>query len=299
MLFLVLVVIFVIGHVVGDPVRSFASPDATDEQLAQLRSAMGLDRPFHEQFLGFLGDVARLDMGMSLWQQRPAMDAVTEVLANTVVLAVAGLIAAALFGVVGGVLAGSRPGTWVDRVVSTLSVISTSVANFWVGLLLIVVFAVYLRLVPTSGWYTWSSLLLPAVTLGFAHGGRICQVVRAVVLAEMTKPYVLAATSRGLPWRRLVANHALRNSGTTVVTTVGWEFARMFGGSIFPIEVVFAWPGLGPLMTTAAGRHDFPIVAAAVLVTGVLVIVVNAVVDLVGHLMDRRLGTGTAAEVPR
>ncbi|MDQ7910112.1 ABC transporter permease [Phytohabitans sp. ZYX-F-186] len=287
--FLVVVTIFVIGFYVGDPVTAFAPPDATEEQLAQLRHSLGLDQPFWVQFARYLENLIQLDVGTSVWQQRPAMDAVWEVIGNTVLLAVLGAIAAAIFGVVGGVLAGTRPGSLTDRVINLIAVVSLSVASFWIGLLLIIIFAVRLDLVPTSGLYEWRSLILPVATLGFIHGGRICQVTRSVVLDEMSKPYVLVARSRGLPWRRLVARHILRNVAATVLTTAGWEFARMFGGSIYPIEVVFAWPGLGPLMTTAAHRHDFAIVEAAVLITGALVILVNLVVDVASHLLDRRL----------
>ncbi|GAA3728165.1 ABC transporter permease [Plantactinospora mayteni] len=287
--FLVVAVIFVIGYYVGDPVSAFASPEATEEQLAQLRRSLGLDQPFWVQFGRYLEDLARLDVGTSVWQQRPAMEAVWEVIGNTVLLAILGAVAATVFGVVGGVLAGTRPGSAVDKVINLISVLSLSVASFWIGLLLIIVFAVRLNMVPTSGWYEWRGLILPVATLGFIHGGRICQVTRSVVLDEMSKAYVLVARSRGLPYRRLVAGHVLRNVAATVLTTAGWEFARMFGGSIYPIEVVFAWPGLGPLMTTAAHRHDFPIVEAAVLITGALVILVNLAVDVASHLLDRRL----------
>jgi len=286
---LVVITIFVIGFYVGDPVSAYAPPDATPEQLDQLRHSLGLDRPFWVQFGHYLADLARLDVGTSVWQQRPAMEAVWEVIGNTILLAVLGAVAATVFGVVGGILAGARPGSRTDKVINLISVVSLSVASFWIGLLLIIVFAVRLNLVPTSGWYEWRGLILPVATLGFIHGGRICQVTRSVVVGEMSKPYVLVARSRGLPWRRLVAGHVLRNVAVTVMTTAGWEFARMFGGSIYPIEVVFAWPGLGPLMTTAAHRHDFPIVEAAVLITGALVIVVNLVVDVASHLLDRRL----------
>jgi peptide/nickel transport system permease protein len=287
--FLVVVTIFVIGFYVGDPVAAFAPAEATEEQLEQLRRSLGLDQPFWVQFGHYLENLARLDVGTSVWQQRPAMEAVWEVIGNTVLLAVLGAIAAAIFGIIGGVLAGTRPGSLADKIINLVTVTSLSVASFWIGLLLIIVFAVQLDLVPTSGWYEWRGLILPVATLGFIHGGRICQVTRSVVLSEMSKPYVTVARSRGLPYRRLVAGHILRNVAATVLTTAGWEFARMFGGSIYPIEVVFAWPGLGPLMTTAAHRHDFAIVEAAVLITGALVILVNLAVDVASHLLDRRL----------
>lgn len=292
-LVLLIVSVFIVGYVVGDPVQSFAPPDATPEQLDQIRRSLGLDRPFAVQFVEYLRNLLSLDVGTSVWQQRPAMDAVLEVLPNTIILALCGAVAAAVVGITGGVIAGSMPGSVADRIISFFSVVSISVANFWVGLLLIIVFAVNLNLVPTSGWYSWSGLILPTATLAFIHGGRICNITRSVVIEEISKPYVLTATSRGLSRTRVVVNHVLRNCGLTIVTTAGWEFSRMLGGTIFPIEIVFAWPGLGPLMTTAAGRHDMPIVIAAVLVAGVLVMCISAAVDLLGHVLDRTLRGGS------
>lgn len=292
-LVLLVVGVFIVGYVVADPVQSFAPPDATPEQLEQIRRSLGLDRPFAVQFFEYLRNLLNLDVGMSVWQQRPAMDAVLEVLPNTIILAVCGAIAASVVGITTGVIAGSMPGSAIDRVISFFSVVSISVANFWVGLLLIIVFAVNLDLFPTSGWYSWSGLVLPTATLAFIHGGRICSITRSVVIEEISKPYVLTATSRGLSRTRVVLNHVLRNCGLTIVTTAGWEFSRMLGGTIFPIEIVFGWPGLGPLMTTAAGRHDMAIVVGAVLAAGVLVMCVSAAVDVLGYVLDRTLRGGS------
>lgn len=286
-LLLILLVVFLIGHFVGDPVLAYAPPDPTDEQLAQLRHSMGFDRSVWTQLAEFLKGVFTFDLGESIWQKRPAMDAVLEVLPNTLVLAAVGAVAAGVIGVLGGVLSGVRPGTWLDRVVNVLTVASLSVANFWVGLLLIIVFAVQLRIFPTSGWFTWQGIVLPAATIAIIHSGRICQITRAVALQEMSKPHVLVAQSRGLAFRRVVLSHVVRNASPTIATTVGWELARMLGGAIYPIELVFGWPGVGPLMMTASSRHDFPVVEAAVLVTAGFVIVVNLIVDVGNEFLLR------------
>jgi peptide/nickel transport system permease protein len=168
-------------------------------------------------------------------------------------------------------------------------VVALSVPNFWLGLLLIVVVAVQLRLLPTSGFASWQGLVLPAITLALVHGGRIFQLVRSATFEEMTKPYTLVARSKGLPERVVLWKHAFRNTAVTVTTTVGWEYVRMMGGAAFAIEVVFAWPGIGQLMINAASRHDFPVLQAAVIVAGAFVILTNSVVDLIYRVVDVRI----------
>jgi peptide/nickel transport system permease protein len=174
-------------------------------------------------------------------------------------------------------------------------VAAVSVPNFWLGLLLIVVFAVQLELLPTSGYYTTDALILPAVTLGLIHGGRIFLVVRSVTFEEMTKPYVLVVQSKGLPSPTVLGRHVLRNAGVTIATTVGWEYVRMMGGAAFAIEFVFAWPGVGNLMIDAANRQDFPVLQAGVIVAGTFVIVTNMLVDIGSQIVDRRLNAAGGA----
>jgi peptide/nickel transport system permease protein len=288
-LLLVTVIIFILGHVFGNPAQVMSPVDATEEQIANLARQLGLDRPLHEQFISYFSGLLRGDFGESLWQNRPALTVVLESLPATIQLTLAGLVLAGLGGTLFGLLAGARPGSLVDRVGNFLSVLALSVPSFWLGLLLIVLVAVQLRALPTSGYSSWQSLILPAVTLGIVHGGRIFQLVRSATFDEMTKPYVLVARSKGLPERLVLWKHVLRNIAVTVVTTIGWEYVRMMGGAAFAIEVVFAWPGIGQLMITAASRQDFPVLQAAVIVAGAFVIVTNALVDLFYRLVDARL----------
>jgi peptide/nickel transport system permease protein len=288
-LLLVTVIIFILGHVFGNPAQVMAPVDATEEQIARLAHQLGLDRPLHEQFLSYFGGLLRGDFGESLWQNRPALTVVLESLPATIQLTLTGLVLAGLGGTLFGLLAGARPGSLVDRIGNFLSILALSVPSFWLGLLLIVLVAVQLRALPTSGYSSWQSLILPAVTLGIVHGGRIFQLVRSATFDEMTKPYVLVARSKGLPERLVLWKHVLRNTAVTVVTTIGWEYVRMMGGAAFAIEVVFAWPGIGQLMITAASRQDFPVLQAAVIVAGAFVIVTNALVDLFYRLVDTRL----------
>jgi peptide/nickel transport system permease protein len=288
-LFLVTLVIFVLGHVIGDPAVVMAPVDASEQEIARLRQQLGLDRPFREQFVNYFGSLVQGDFGQSLWQDRPASTVVLEALPATVLLTLVGLVVAGLGGSVLGVLAGARPESHLDRSANFLSVAALSVPNFWLGLLLIVIFSVHLGVLPTSGFANWQSLILPAGALGAIHGARIFQLVRSATFEEMTKPYALVARSKGLPERLILWKHILRNIAVTMLTTIGWEYVRMMGGAAFAIEVVFAWPGIGQLMIHAASRQDFPVLQAAVIVAGAFVIMTNALVDLLYRYLDARI----------
>jgi peptide/nickel transport system permease protein len=288
-LLLVTLVIFILGHMVGDPALVMAPVDASEQEIARIRHQLGLDRPFHEQFIAYFGALVRGDFGQSLWQNRPALAVVLEALPATIVLTLSGIIIAGSGGSFVGVLAGARPESLIDRVGNFLSVVALSVPNFWLGLLLIVVVSVKLGLLPTSGFAGWQALILPATTLGMVHGGRIFQLVRSATFEEMAKPYALVAKSKGLPDRLILWRHILRNTAITMMTAIGWEYVRMMGGAAFAIEVVFAWPGIGQLMIQAASRQDFPVLQAAVIVAGAFVVVTNALVDLFYGALDMRM----------
>lgn len=288
-LLIVVTVIFTLAHVVGNPALAYAPIDASDEEVELIAHQFGLDRPFTERYVEYLGDLATGDFGDSNWQKRPALDAVREALPATIQLTLAGIVIAGVFGALGGLLAGISPNSVFDRISNFLSVTALSVPNFWLGLLLIVIFAVNLGWFPTSGRYGWSSIVLPALTLGIVHGGRVFQLVRSATVEEISKPYVTVARSKGLWMPTVVGRHVLRNTGLTMATTVGWEYVRMWGGAAFAIEYVFAWPGVGLLMINGANRQDFFVLQCAVIIAGAFVIVSNLVIDLVYNLIDRRI----------
>lgn len=289
-LFLVVTVIFALTNVVGDPALVYAPVDASDEEIERLARAFGLDRPFLERYGEYVVNIFRGDFGDSNWQKRPALDAVLDALPATVMLTFVGIIGAALFGMVGGILAGARPNSLFDKISNFFSVVALSVPNFWLGLLLIFVFAVSFGWFPTSGQFGWNSIVLPAATLALVHGGRIFQLVRSATVEEVSKPYVRVARSKGLSDRAILRTHVLRNTGLTAATISGWEYVRMWGGAAFAIEYVFAWPGIGTLMINAADRQDFFVLQAAVIIAGVFVIVINLLIDLVYRMIDRRIG---------
>jgi peptide/nickel transport system permease protein len=288
-LWLVVTVIFVLGHMVGNPARAMLPDDATEEQVAQLERLLGLDRPFHERYVNYLTGLLQADFGESFWQKRPTLTIVLEALPFTLLLTATGIVLAGLLGSLFGLLAGARPGSLVDRLANAVSVVVLSVPNFWLALLLIVVVAVELRLVPTSGFNSPQGLILPAATVGLVHAARIFQLVRSATFEEMTKPYTLVARGKGLREQVILWKHVLRNIGVMVVTLVGWEYVRMMGGGAFAIEYVFAWPGIGQLMIQAASRRDFPLLQTTVILSGAFVIVANFVVDFLYRAFDPRL----------
>jgi peptide/nickel transport system permease protein len=266
-----------------------APADATQEQIDRLRQQLGTDRPLPEQAKDYFGGIARGDFGESLWQQRPAIDPVREALPATIVLSIAGIISAGILGAVGGIIAGTRPNGIFDRVANMIAMAGLSVPTFWLGLVLIVVFAVQLGWVPTSGNIGWKSIILPAATIGIEHGGRIFQLVRSGTFDELNKPYVLVARSKGLAGRVVVWKHILRNAAVLIITTIGWEYVRLWGGAMFAVEVVFAWPGIGQLVINAADRQDFPVLQAGIIVAGIFVVLSNLLVDTFYRVVDRRL----------
>lgn len=288
-LLLVLAAVFVLSAIVGDPAGVMAPTDASEEEIARIAHQLGTDRPLLTQAGDYFGGVLTGDLGESTWQNRPALEVIADALPATIRLTLAGIAVAALLGVTFGVLAGARPGSRLDRWANVVATVGLSVPTFWLGLLLIVVFAVQLGLVPTSGDTEWKSLILPAATVGFEHGGRIFQLVRSAVAEEVSKPYVLVARSRGLSHRGVVGRHVLRNSGMLILTTVGWEYVRLWGGAVFAVEVVFAWPGIGQTIITATDRQDFPVVQAGVIVAGAFVVLANLAVDVLYRVVDRRV----------
>ena len=289
MLFLVLVVVFFLSAIVGDTAEAMAPADATPEQIERLREQLGTDRPLSEQAGEYFGGILRGDFGESLWQQRPALDPVREALGASIILSIAGIVTAAILGGISGVIAGARPNGLFDRVANMIAMAGLSVPTFWLGMVLIVVFAVRFGWVPTSGNVGWKSIILPAATIGIEHGGRIFQLVRSGTFDELNKPYVLVARSKGLAGRVIVWKHILRNAAVLIITTIGWEYVRLWGGAMFAVEVVFAWPGIGQLVINAADRQDYPVLQAGIIVAGVFVVLSNLVVDTVSRLVDRRL----------
>jgi ABC-type dipeptide/oligopeptide/nickel transport system permease component len=290
-LFLVLTAVFLLGTLVGDPAESLAPIDATEEDVAQIRHNLGLDRPLLTQAGDYYRGLVTGEMGDSLVVARnqEALDLIVDRLPATIKLTLAGLVFTVAFGVVPGIVAGVRPNSLFDRAGNVVALAGVSFPYFWFGQLLILVVAVNLRWVDVLPNNDLKSYVLPGITLGIHHGGRLFQLVRSATLDELGKSYVTVAQSKGLSTTAVVIKHILRNVGVVVATMVGWEYARMWGGTVFLVEFTFAWPGIGKLVTDAAKVHDFNVVQAGVVIAGVFVVLANLLVDLLSTALDKRV----------
>jgi peptide/nickel transport system permease protein len=287
--FLVTVVVFVTTRLVGDPVDVLLPFESTPEQRAEFRHQLGLDRSIPVQFWEYLKDVAHLDFGQSLVLREDAMGIVLERLPATLELVAAGMALAFVVSLVLGVLAALRPGGWFDRVAVVGSLAALSMPEFWVGLLLIYIFAVWLGLLPSSGKGGLDHLILPAVTMAFATIGRMVMIVRSSMLDELAQPYVQTAKAKGLSGFRTVGVHAMRNVSVPVLTLFGWELILALAGYTAVVETVFAWPGIGYLAYNAIIDQDLILLQAVVFLVAIFVVVINILIDILYRAIDPRI----------
>jgi peptide/nickel transport system permease protein len=285
------VVVFFVTHLIGDPVSLMLRPEATAEQRQALRERLGLNDPLPVQFGRFMSGALRGDFGQSIWQRVPAMPIVLDRLPATIYLASVTLLLAIPLSIVLGIVSAIRPGSVVDRVVTVIALGGVSTAEFWLGLMLILLFAVRLGWLPTSGYGGIQYVLLPAIALAVRPLGRVSQVVRSVMLDQFSQPYVTTARAKGLSERVVVYLHTLKNAAIPIATLVGDEAASLLNGAVV-IETVFGWPGVGILLIQAIERRDLPLIEASVIVIAVMIVTVNLLVDLTYSLMDPRVRYG-------
>ncbi len=299
-LFGVSVITFSIIHLApGDPVLLLAGSEATMEEVAEIRHDMGLDRPLPVQYITWLGKVLRGDLGESFFSNRPVMDLILERFPATIILTIAAMAFAIIVGVSLGLVASLRRDTVLDRATMVGSVMGWSMPPFWIGLVLIILFAVKLRWLPTGGMFSISSmnptvpdvakhLILPAFTLGVRHMSYVARLTRSSMLEVLGEDYVRTARAKGLVERVVVMRHALRNALIPVVTVAGVSAGRLLGGAVV-VETVFGWPGLGRLTVTGILERDFPLVQGSVLFIAVIFVLVNFVVDMLYAWIDPRI----------
>lgn len=288
-IFGVTIIVFVVTRLIGDPVKVMLPLEATLEQRAAFEKRLGLDRPIPVQFIEFMGDIARLDFGNSLWQHRPAMEIVFEKLPLTLLLSFVGIGFAFVISIPLGIIAALRPGGISDRSTVFFSLIGLSVPQFWLGLLFIIVFAVQLRWLPTSGVATPFHIILPALTMGLPTLARMVMIVRSSMIDELNQQYVKTGFAKGLPFYRVVGIHAMRNAALPVVTLCGWELIRAIAGYSVVVETVFAWPGLGMTAIQAIERDDLILLQAIVFTVAIIVVLINILMDVVYTIIDPRL----------
>jgi peptide/nickel transport system permease protein len=286
---LVTVVVFLLLHVTpGDPATIMLGEQAMPEQVAALRTAMGLDRPLAEQYVRFLGAALRGDLGVSIRAQRPALELILERLPATLLLTAGAFVFAVAVALPIGILAAVKRQTMWDHGSMLLALLGQSMPGYWLGLMLIVVFAVELGWLPASGTGTPRHVVLPAVTLGTFLIGLMLRLTRSSMLDVLGQEYVRTARAKGLGERAVLLRHALKNALVPVVTLFGLQLGVLLGGAVIT-ETVFAWPGLGMLTVTAIQQRDYPVVQTAVLVSAVIVVLVNWTVDVLYHALDPRI----------
>lgn len=273
----------------GDPVTIIISQGGgSAEDIATLRSQMGLDDPLMLQYLNFLADLPQGDLGVSLISHRPVTDIIAEQLPHTLALAVTATLLAVVWGTLLGVLAATHQGTWIDQFCILISVLGVSVPILLSGLLLILLFSLVLGWLPATGQGSWRHLLMPALTLSLASTGTIARLVRNQMLEVLPQDYINVARAKGLQERTVLWRHALRNALIPIVTLIGLQFGSLLGGTVIT-ESLFSRRGLGRLVVDAISWKDYPLVQGVVILGAAIYATVNLAVDLSYGLLDPRV----------
>jgi len=269
----------------ADPVDMLTREAPSPEQEQALRARLGLDQPPHLQYLLFLKRLLHGDLGRSYRSGRPVVEHLVPAVGATVHFTLVALVFTVVIGIPAGMLSATRPYTLADNAVMAVVMVGVSAPEFWIGILLIWVFAYKLGLLPTGGAFTWQSVILPALTLALHYGAIVARVTRTSILEVLSHDYIRTARAKGLARRRVFYKHALRNASLPIVTVVGLQIASMLGGTIL-LENVFAWPGIGRMLVVAILERDAPIVQGCILVIATAVLVLNALTDLVYAWLD-------------
>jgi peptide/nickel transport system permease protein len=284
-------IVFVAARLTGDPALLMAPSDATDEEIQVIRVQLGLDKPIPVQYLIFLRDAFKGDFGESIRYGQPAMTLALKRFPATLELAAWAFAVGLLFGIPLGILSATKPGSFRERTGSSFAMLGLSVPPFWLALILMIVFAVTLHWLPTSGREHLSSRVLPVFAIGWVSLAQIMRVTRSSMLEVLGSDYVKMARMKGLRERMVIWKHALRNALIPVVSMAGFLFAMLVGGAAL-VESVFRWPGIGALLIDGVFARDFPLVQAGVILVAAVVILVNLIVDVLYGVIDPRIRYG-------
>jgi peptide/nickel transport system permease protein len=282
-------VTLLIHLVPGDPVQiMFAqSQSTTPEQIEQIRSQLGLDRPIYEQYFMYMGRILQGDFGTTIRGNQPVLELLLVRLPNTLVLALSALAITMVVGVTAGFFAAYKRGTWLDTTLMTGAIVGISIPSFWLGLMLMYVFSIRLGWLPVSGT-DFKNLILPAVTLGLANAASVSRLTRSSMLDVLSQDYMRTARAKGLAETRVLSDHALRNGLINVVNMLGLQFTYMMGGAIV-VENVFAWNGIGRLAIQSIFQRDYPTIQGFILIFATVVVVVSIILDLLYAWIDPRI----------
>jgi peptide/nickel transport system permease protein len=290
----VAVLVFLLIHLIpGDPIDVMLGESAQPADRAALRQAMGLDLPILVQLINYLEGLARLDLGRSLYSQRPIIELLAERLPATLELTAVSLAFTLALALPLGLLAAARRDSAWDHGAMSFSLIGVSIPHFWLGPLLIMVFSLWLGWLPVSGREGPGAVILPALTLGMAMSAILARMIRSSVLEVLNEDYIRTAYAKGLSRRQVVLRHALPNALLPVITILGLQLGGLLAGAVIT-ETVFSWPGIGLLTIEAIQARDYPVVQACVLLISLTYVLVNSLTDLVYALIDPRIRTGAS-----
>ena len=290
-MWLVVTAVFIVLRTSGDPVQSLLPPDATPAEIEQYREAWGLDRPLVTQYASYVAHMATGDFGKSYRDGRQVATIIAERVPWTVFLGLTAYAVAVLIGVPFGILAAIRRNTFLDRLIMSFAVFGFALPNFFFGILMILLFSLNLRWLPSSGTGTFAHVVMPAATLGLATAGTLARFTRSAMLEVLGKIYMRAAAAKGASFGYAVLRHALPNAAIPVVTVMGLNLGALVGGAIV-VETVFAWPGVGRLLVSSVSSRDLAVVQALVLMISGTMIIANLSVDLLYGLLDPRIRVG-------
>lgn len=289
-LWIVVTVVFLATRLSGDPTYHILPPDTPEAQRQTLRQQLGLDRPVMAQYGDYIAGLARGDFGRSFFSARPVREMYLERVPATLNLTLPSLLLAILIGLPVGTMAAVKLNSPVDRGLMALSFIGQAVPNFVLGIVLVLIFSLTLRLLPSGGTGGWPHYVMPVLTLGVASIATISRLTRSSLLDVLGQDYIRFVRAKGLPSTKVIVKHALRNALLPVLTVVGLQIGTLIGGAVV-VEAVFAWPGAGRLLVSAVMQRDFPMLQFGVLAVAATVILANALVDIGCGLIDPRIRT--------
>jgi peptide/nickel transport system permease protein len=283
------VIVFCLVRLSGSPIDLLLPEEATEEDRAMLASELGLDKPVYVQYAIFLKNAVKGDFGRShRYNNEPALKLVMERFPVSMQLAFAAIVITIFFGISLGIVSALSRGHPIDLLIRGFSVLGKTVPNFWLGIMMIIIFSVQLRLLPVSGRGSWKNLVMPATALAMNFMARVASLVRANMLDTLGQDYIRTARSKGLSEIVIIFKHALKNSILPVITVLTMDFARLLGGSMI-IETIFAWPGMGQFIMKAVTTKDMAVVQAGVMVVAIVMVLSNLLADLLYSLIDPRI----------
>ena len=288
-IFGVLVITFAVTRLTpGDPAEIMAGLEASPEAVESIRVALGLDKPILTQFVIYVRDISRGDLGRSFFLGRDVSELIGEALPRTAQLALVALAFTAVIGIPAGIMSAVRKDTWIDGAARGTALVGVSIPPFFAGLLAILVFSYYVRWFPSFGSGTWKHLVLPGFTLGLFSAGLVMRLTRSAMLDVLSEDYVRTARAKGLSERTTLYVHALRNASIPVVTVIGLQLGGLLSGTVLT-ETVFSYPGIGRLLARSIFERDYPVVQGLILLIAMIYVAVNLLVDVVYSLIDPRI----------